>query len=172
MQYSQSVALESCHQSPIAENTHAIRYRHYFIKVMRDEQHRTTLVTQTTQQLQEFAGLMFAKDRGWLIKNQHLRFTGKTLGNFHILTIGNGEFTHCAVKVHLCAEHGQQCPGALALLRAIHSDSCQKCRFTSQQHILSNAQCCNKIEFLMHHGDARANRGARTAQRGWLAVAE
>ena len=49
---------------------------------------------------------MFAKDRGWLIKNQHLRFTGKTLGDLYILAVGNGEFTHCAVKVHFCAEHG------------------------------------------------------------------
>ena len=130
---------------------------------MRDEDDRQPVGGERAQRGEQAGGFLRREHRGRFIEDQDSGAAIERLEDFHALAFADAQVGSAGVRIHREAEAGTGLDQTGAGFAAMGTQRPQRLR--AEQHVVEHGQVVGEGEVLVHHADARGERGPRLAGR-------
>ena len=149
------------HQLAAAQHGNAVRYAQHLTQFVTDENDRQTLRDHLRQHLKQALRLVGREHGGGLIQNQNSRAPVQRLQNLNPLALADRQAAHARIGLHRESKARSYRQQLRAGLRTARERLPQ--RLAAHHHVVQHGQIVSQGEVLVHHADARLQRGFRVA---------
>ncbi|MNJ97980.1 hypothetical protein D3C87_157380 [compost metagenome] len=149
------------HQFALAQHRHAARHGHHFVQLVRNEDHGQAFVDEAAQGGEQILHFLRREHRGGFVQDQDAGAAVQRLQDFDALFFTDGKRAHARVRVHAQAKALAQFDQAAARLSAARGQLPE--RFRADHDVVQHGQVVGQREVLVHHADARCQRGVGPA---------
>ena len=155
------------HQLACAQHRHALRHAQHLSELVADKNNRQALRHHLRQHREQRLAFLRREHGGGFVQNQNARAPVQRLQYLDPLALAHREAAHQRVGVHAQAKALRH----LGQLGARGRAACQgqPQRLGAHHHVVEHAQVVGQGEVLVHHANARVQRGLGVARRQRLA---
>ena len=151
------------HQAAGAQHGHAVRHAQHLAQLVADEDDGQALRHHLAQGVEQRLALLRGEHGGGLVQDQDACAAVQRFQNLDALAFTHRQIAHARRRVHRQAE---LLPDRYQLFaRSGAARERLRQRFAAQHHVVQHAEVVGQREVLVHHANARGQRGARVARR-------